>query len=75
MNFLKREGDDIYYNLPINFAQAALGTEVVVPTLDGDNKLRNSRRLQSGGNFPFQGERDHSFAGKRPVVTRLSRFL
>lgn len=36
----EREGDDILYELPINFAQAALGAEVVVPTLYGDTKLK-----------------------------------
>lgn len=36
----KRSGDDILYTLPINFAQAALGAEVNVPTLDGDTKLK-----------------------------------
>ena len=35
-----RDGDNIIHNLPINFAQAALGTEVNVPTLDGDHKLK-----------------------------------
>lgn len=38
--FFTRDGDNVIYELPINFAQAALGTEVVVPTLHGDNKLK-----------------------------------
>jgi len=38
--FFKRDGDNIIYELPINFAQAALGTEVEVPTLDGKTKLK-----------------------------------
>ena len=53
--FFKREGDDVLYNLPINFAQAALGTEVVVPTLDGDNRLRIPAGCQSGATFRFRG--------------------
>jgi len=32
---LTRQGHDLYYELAINFAQAALGDEVEVPTLDG----------------------------------------
>ena len=52
--FFTREGDDIYYELPINFAQAALGTEVVVPTLEGDTKLKDSRRLSERRDFPIQ---------------------
>lgn len=35
-----REGDDVHYELAVNFAQAALGTEVEVPTLDGPSKLK-----------------------------------
>jgi len=36
----QRDGDNILYQLPVNFAQAALGTEIEVPTLDGDSKLK-----------------------------------
>lgn len=31
-----RHDQDLYYDLPLNVAQAALGAEVEVPTLDGD---------------------------------------
>jgi len=43
-----REGDDILYELPINFAQAALGAEVKVPTLDGEAKLKIPTGCQTG---------------------------
>lgn len=36
----KRDGDDIYVNVPISFAQAALGDEIEVPTLEGKAKLK-----------------------------------
>ncbi len=32
----KRADDDLIYDLPLNIAQAALGTEVQVPTIEGD---------------------------------------
>ncbi|MCX7626116.1 MAG: molecular chaperone DnaJ [Candidatus Sumerlaeaceae bacterium] len=35
-----REGDDLICEIPITFSQAALGDEIVVPTLDGEEKLR-----------------------------------
>ncbi len=38
--YFKRDGNDIFYELPLNFAQAALGTEVEVPTLDDNSKLK-----------------------------------
>ena len=43
-----REEDDIYYELPVNFAQAALGDEVEVPTLNGKVKLKIPSGAQSG---------------------------
>ncbi|MGA9109705.1 MAG: DnaJ C-terminal domain-containing protein, partial [Smithella sp.] len=54
--FFKREGDDIYYELPINFAQAALGTEVVVPTLEGDVKIKIPAGCQNGATFRFRNK-------------------
>jgi molecular chaperone DnaJ len=38
--FFTREGDNVVYELPVNFAQAALGAEVAVPTLYGESKLK-----------------------------------
>ena len=35
----KRKGDDIYCEVSISFVQAALGTKIEVPTLDGNVKL------------------------------------
>ena len=46
-----RDNDDILYELPVNFAQAALGTEVDVPTLDGDVKLKIPAGSQTGKIF------------------------
>lgn len=43
-----RDEDDILYDLSVNFAQAALGTEVDVPTLSGDVKLKIPAGSQSG---------------------------
>jgi molecular chaperone DnaJ len=39
-NLFTRDGDNIVYELPLNFSQAALGAEVEVPTLDGTAKLK-----------------------------------
>jgi molecular chaperone DnaJ len=38
--FFVREGDDVVCQVPLTFAQAALGAEIEVPTLDGKGKLR-----------------------------------
>jgi molecular chaperone DnaJ len=44
----KREGLDIYYDLHISFPEAALGTEVEVPTLKGRAKLQIDPGVQAG---------------------------
>ncbi|MEM3374737.1 MAG: molecular chaperone DnaJ [Candidatus Woesearchaeota archaeon] len=38
--FFKREGDDIYVEIPISFTQAALGDTIEIPTLQGKAKLK-----------------------------------
>lgn len=44
----QRERDDILYNLPVNFAQAALGDEVEVPTLNGKTRIKIPAGAQYG---------------------------
>ena len=51
-----REGDDIIYELPINFAQAALGAEVEVPTLYGKTKLTIPAGTQTGEEFRLKNK-------------------
>lgn len=51
-----RDGYDIYYELPLNVAQAALGADVSVPTLDGENDLHIPPGTQHGRTFRFRGQ-------------------
>ena len=53
--YFTRDNDDIFYELPINFAQAALGAEVEVPTLDGKTKLKITAGSQTGTVFRLKG--------------------
>jgi molecular chaperone DnaJ len=54
--FFKRQGNDILYELPISFTQAALGDEVEVPTVDGKaTPLRIPAGTQSGRSFRLKG--------------------
>ncbi|MFC1902754.1 molecular chaperone DnaJ [Chloroflexota bacterium] len=46
--FFTRDGDNVLFDLPINIAQAALGAEVEVPTLDGTTKLKIPVGSQTG---------------------------
>ncbi len=54
-DFLHRDGRDVIYDLPLNFAQAALGDEIQVPTLDGDFTLKVPAGVQSGRIFRIKG--------------------
>ena len=51
----QRDGDDLIYNLELNIAQAALGDEVEVPTLDDAESLRIPPGTQSGEVFVLRG--------------------
>jgi len=52
----QRDGDDLIYQLELNIAQAALGDEVAVPTLDGSQPLRIPPGSQSGEVFVLRGQ-------------------
>jgi molecular chaperone DnaJ len=49
--FFRRDNDNILYELPINFAQAALGDDIQVPTVDGDYALKVPAGCQHGRVF------------------------
>ncbi|SRR5579884_197414 len=51
----QRDGFDIQYEMPINVAQAALGDEVAVPTLEGSEKIRVPAGTQSGHTIRLRG--------------------
>lgn len=54
--FFERNGDDIYCEMPITFAQAALGDEIEVPTLYGKVKLKIPAGTQTGTRFRLRGK-------------------
>ena len=49
--FFEREGNDLYCVVPISFPQAALGAEIVVPTMEGDYRLKIPEGTPSGTSF------------------------
>jgi molecular chaperone DnaJ len=52
----QRENSDIIYDLEVNIAQAALGAEMKVPTLDGAHSLRIPPGTQNGRVFVLRGK-------------------
>jgi molecular chaperone DnaJ len=53
---LKREGNNIVYDLHITFIDAALGTSVEVPTVDGKVKLKIEPGTQGGKILRLRGK-------------------
>jgi molecular chaperone DnaJ len=52
----QRDGDDLYCEVPIAFAAAALGGEIAVPTLQGKANLKVPAGTQTGQMFKFRGK-------------------
>lgn len=52
----ERHGYDVYCEIPITFSQAALGDEIVVPTLDGKVKFTIHEGTQPGDEFKLRGK-------------------
>lgn len=52
----ERQGDDVVCEVPISFVQAALGTEIEVPTLEGKVSLKIPAGTQSGKVFRLKGK-------------------
>ena len=54
--FFEREGNDLRCVIPVSFTQAALGTEITVPTMEGDHKLKVPEGTQSGSTFRIRNK-------------------
>jgi molecular chaperone DnaJ len=81
--YFERRGNDLYCTVPISISQAALGTELKVPTLRDSERLRIPEGTQSGSVFRLRGRGMPSLDGRGPgdlyvtvyvvTPTRLSR--
>ncbi len=54
--YFRRRQDDILLDLRVNIAQAALGAEIEVPTVDGPTRLKIPAGTQPGKVFPLRGK-------------------
>ena len=52
---LKRDGTELYHELEISIAQAALGTRVTVPTVEGDEEIEIKPGTQPGTEVRLRG--------------------
>ena len=67
----KRDGYDLHLEMPVSFAEAALGAELIIPTLDGKAKYKMSAGSQTG--TVFQAERQGHTASALQKKGRLVR--
>ncbi len=52
----QREGNDLHCEMPISFTTAALGGDIVIPTLDGEAKIKIPVETQTGQVFRLRGK-------------------
>ena len=53
--FFERRGADLYCTIPVSIAQAALGAELGVPGLNGEERLKIPEGTQGGAVFRIKG--------------------
>ena len=53
--FFERDGNNVLCEIPITFSQAALGAEIEVPTLYGQEKVQVHAGTQTGDLFAIKG--------------------
>ena len=63
-DIFERQQNHIYCTIPISFPQAALGADVTIPTLEGEDKLKIPEGTQSGKVFCLRGKGIASPTGK-----------
>ncbi len=62
--FFKRQGKDLFCEIPVSFVNAALGTEIEVPTLNGKTTIKMSPGTQSGQTFRLKDKGLPSLNGR-----------
>ncbi|MBI4444404.1 MAG: molecular chaperone DnaJ [Acidobacteria bacterium] len=55
-SIFQRQDNNIYCEVPISFARAALGGEITVPTLNGEEKIKIPEGTQTGTVFRLKGK-------------------
>jgi len=52
----KRDGTELYCEIPISYPQAALGATITVPLIDGTEELKIPEGTQTGSHFTLRGQ-------------------
>tara|TARA_B100002049_G_scaffold21892_1_gene14706 strand:+ start:1539 stop:2690 length:1152 start_codon:yes stop_codon:yes gene_type:complete len=71
--YFDRDGSDLTYVLPVNIAEAALGAQKIIPTLDGkEEELKLPRGTQPGTEFRIKGKGVPHLNGSRRGDLRVT---
>ncbi len=70
--FLTRKGDNVYITVPITVPEAALGTKIEVPTVEGKAQLKVPSGTESGQKFRL---RERGFPSLRNPKLRGDQFV
>ncbi|MCQ2979387.1 MAG: molecular chaperone DnaJ [Clostridia bacterium] len=75
-DIFQRDGMDVYVEMPISFVDAALGAEIVVPTVDGKVAYQIKEGTQSGTKFRLKGKgipslRNKNMRGDQFVIVNV----
>ena len=60
----ERQGSNLYSSVPVSFAQAALGSEITVQTLEGQEQLKIPAGTQTGTVFRLKGHGMPALGGR-----------
>jgi molecular chaperone DnaJ len=60
----ERQGNNLYASIPVTFAQAALGADVTVPTLDAEHSLKVPAGTQTSTVFRVKGQGMPALGGR-----------
>lgn len=55
-SIFERDGDDLYCEIPITYAEATLGGEIDIPTLEGNQKYTIPEGTQTGTTFTLKNK-------------------
>ena len=55
-DFFRRDGNNLFFEIPVNFTTLALGGEIQVPTLDDPDTVKVPDGTQTGTTFRLRGK-------------------
>jgi len=54
--FFHRDGNDLFCEIPLNYTTVALGGEITIPSLEGEQTLKIPEGTQTGATFRLRGK-------------------